>query len=1447
MIFVLLLLQDKNQPMKYNSKHYFTIISAFLLISFQGLSKTFTVNNQGCNTCAGGILAAIDSANMQSSADTILFDTTGWFGTEITFFSMDSLILDDPFNGTFIDGDINGDHIPDIGFNFSGTASDGIVINSNFNWIQHLRIYGCYSGAGIKIQNGGTENTIIGCYIGGLDAFAQSFNFYSNQNGVEILNGSNNHIGDPGLPYGRNIISKNGNAGVKIHGGSSNNDVFGNYIGVNINGNDTLSNGFGIIIDNAINNHIGDPNVGGGNIISGNLNAGIHLGLSATSNKIYNNLIGLGQNGDMSLANDKGIVIQDNNNNQIGGSNALEGNVISGNTTTGIEILNSHHQTIQGNYIGTDSSGTLPRGNLANGIMILSGSHHVEIGGDQSGEGNLISGNNGVGVLIDSSSQNFLGGNIIGADESGTSSIPNTNEGVVITNHSDTNNIGNENIGSRNIISGNNGNGIGISVFSSYNLIRNTYVGLGLTGDSLENMSGGINISNSSNNVIGGTLKNVISLNNGNGIHITSSDSCWIAGNYIGTDTTGMLSRGNQGYGIWVQGSDNIQIGENNSVGRNLICDNQLDGIFIDDASNKINIVNNFIGIGSNGAKMLGNAYNGVRLDDNSDSVSIGGDQPGDGNVISNNGEDGIHINDNVNETIIRGNLIGTDSAGMLKRGNSFAGIYVGSSQTNDNYIGGLEIADRNIISGNQYGIDIDETNNIFIAGNYIGTNIDGTDSIPNEVGVNIYKSDSIYVGTDSLKGYNIISGNSDNAIDVNKGRFIIIEGNLIGLNASGNDTIANGEHGVFMDSSTANSYINKNTISGNTLGIALADSCNSIFITGNYIGTDTSGMIGLGNRESGIDIDNGCYEISIGGEFVSKGNLISGNANNGINMNGAYGGHVLGNIIGLNKEGNDSIPNEVGIVLGGSSRILIGADSAKYRNVLSGNKLAGILHEGSYKCLVVGNYIGTDFTGENPMPNNGFEYDVEGTIIPLAGIVVAYGTQKDTIYKNIIAFNAGHGISVLPNDGDTTRNNIFWQNSIHSNVREGIFRKDTTQEDVLPPVITQLKIDSMLKGKSAPLAFINVYQDKENEGEIYLGNTVANVNGDWSLKIDYVDSLNITATQDSAGNTSAFSEAFDGYDIEGNIYLGDISTDITEGFVYLYPFDSSSTAALKVIDSVDIVPDGSYKIDNVFPGKYMLLAKPNKTSFPNTLPTYFGDKVRWFNAKPLLVDSIATEKNIIAPDITPPTGTGVIRGKVQEGLGYTKVLGPGDPLNGLDVSLIDKSVTKTVAFTQTGDNGGASGVFEFTGLEDKEYLIHIDVAGIPIDTNTVYTISNDTQSITNIIVTVDSNFIYFGKDTTGDTTTPFVEENQDLNNIVISPNPFNDAFKVQLYLEKGLAKFELYDLNGNVVHRSSDKVTSSGVYTYRYKYLEHLADGIYLLKVVSGNNILEQRITKIN
>ena len=253
------------------------------------------------------------------------------------------------------------------------------------------------------------------------------------------------------------------------------------------------------------------------------------------------------------------------------------------------------------------------------------------------------------------------------------------------------------------------------------NQISNCYIGTDVTGTvAVPNRSGiairGTQTTNCDGNIITGNLISGNTSHNGITLYMNVNDTV-IQSNIIGTDITGLVSLPNSS-GIVTFGTlsdtslencNNTIIGGVSGQG-NLISGNRVDGIALESNTNFSVIYGNFIGTDVTGNVALPNGAVGIIIfgafggTSNERCVGniIGGPNPGQGNVISGNGQQGILIQSNVSGTVIQGNIIGTDASSQLfNLGNGSSGItFVGTTgyPSDNNLIGGTAAGDNNLI-----------------------------------------------------------------------------------------------------------------------------------------------------------------------------------------------------------------------------------------------------------------------------------------------------------------------------------------------------------------------------------------------------------------------------------------------------------------------------------------------------------------------------------------------------------------------------------------------------------------------------------------------------------------------------------------------------------------------------------------------------------------------------
>jgi hypothetical protein len=545
------------------------------------------------------------------------------------------------------------------------TGADGLVLEDGADGSRICRMNVGNFDIGIDVQ-AGADNVTIG--PNGIGTDGSLLPTGGNTTGINLA---------ANATVDANTIANN-STGVRVQSGAGAARVLGNYIGTDGSGISALPNGQGVWVSSptAV---VGGPTP---NLISGNSGSGI----VADAGTIIGNRIGTDTSGTFPTPNATGVTLPAGSTARVGGTAPAEQNLISGNTNGPGVNLYSGGATVQGNRIGTNASGTAPLPNQ-DGIAVRNTAADALIGGNGTGQGNLISGNgrHGIAGLASTTVSGLkIEGNTIGLNLAGTSAVPNQDDGINLG--ADHSNVG----------------------------IGGTVTGAG----------------------------NRISGNGGDGIESHGTDVA-IMQNTIGLTTEGLTAVPNGSAGVrLLYGSSNAVVGGSTAAHRNVITGNRDRGIVIGNGSQATTVQGNYLGLAADGASTVnwtngstpvsGNAREGVLIAE-ATNAKVGGTAPGEANVISANSGSGIAFTGGVSQSaVVEGNRIGTDATGQLARGNEQGGILLAGSA--NARIGGTTAAARNVISGNDGpGLDVQTgVAGAQVHGNLIGVAADGATPLGN-------------------------------------------------------------------------------------------------------------------------------------------------------------------------------------------------------------------------------------------------------------------------------------------------------------------------------------------------------------------------------------------------------------------------------------------------------------------------------------------------------------------------------------------------------------------------------------------------------------------------------------------------------------------------------------------------------------------------------------------
>ena len=408
--------------------------SATLTIVNEDSFETFVVNNPGdtndgtCSPVGTGdgctLREAINAANATPEQDTIAFALTGdnptiTLGSGLPAITARLLINGNTGGATRVE--INGGNITAHGLTLTSSAGRSRIYRLVINR---------FNGSGIQIT-GSSDHIIQGNFIG-TDSTG-TLGRGNADGGITLHNSNRNLIGGTvgTSPGGActgvcNLISGNSDHGIAAdpRGGFADGNVIqGNFIGTDITGTQAISNSRGIDFLNKVNyTLIGGASANARNLISGNSNIGVFMSAAhIKGNVVQGNYIGVNTTADAKLGNSVGVVLF-----FTATENSIIGNVVGGNTLRGIELstfgdpaqLPPHHNVVQGNFVGTDPSGTRDLGNgrsdfiteAMGGIVLVQGTYNNLIGGPSQGQGNVVAFNYPAGIRLGTGSGSAGGG-----------------------------------------------------------------------------------------------------------------------------------------------------------------------------------------------------------------------------------------------------------------------------------------------------------------------------------------------------------------------------------------------------------------------------------------------------------------------------------------------------------------------------------------------------------------------------------------------------------------------------------------------------------------------------------------------------------------------------------------------------------------------------------------------------------------------------------------------------------------------------------------------------------------------------------------------------------------------------------------------------------------------------------------------------------------------------
>jgi len=685
----------------------------------------------------------------------------------------------------------------------------------------------------------------------------------------------------------------------------------------------------------------------------------------------------------------------------------IRGLIINNYDNRGIQV-NDPNVTIVGNWIGLDTDGATAAANNSQGIFLTNGGDNVTIGGTVDADRNVISGNSSQGIASRGNDV-VISGNYIGTDSTGAILVGNGSHGVRIRNDADDNTVGGTTAAHANVIADNAGDGISHDSTGTANsflrnlIYGNSGLGIDLSNDGVtENDAGDIDpaIPPAANNLlnfpvitaateIGGTL------------NVDYDLDVIPAGNYrieFSTNPSGADASGN-GEGEIFQSAVTIA-----HLGAGL---ESFSHSFAGTAGDIVTATATLELAGPDYAATseFGDAFTAVLggLVVNS-TRDVSDNSAGDGAC-----DTGALNTQGAAECTLRA---------AVEEANAYAGADTIEFDIPTTELGYSAAPLSYTISLGSAYPSLTEQVNIDGATqpDFPGTPIivmDGTTAGAGAAGLTI---DGVAAGS-TIRGL-VINNFDYRGIDVNAINNTIV-GNWIGLNVDGVTAAGNVATGIFLTAGSNNTTVggtvaaDRNVVSANSLGIWLQGDDN--LITGNYIGTDSSGAVGgVGNAGPGVRFGAGANGNTLGGTTAAEANIIADNAGNGIVAVGAGDENsFLRNSVyangGLGIDlGNDGVSeNDAGDPDPGANNLL------NFPVITSAEETAGTLDVNFDLDVPAGNYRIEFFTNPSGADASG---NGEGEVYQDA-VTIAHGGAGVESFNHSFAGTAGDILTVTATD----------------------------------------------------------------------------------------------------------------------------------------------------------------------------------------------------------------------------------------------------------------------------------------------------------------------------------------------------------------------------------------------------------------------------------------------
>ncbi len=248
--------------------------------------------------------------------------------------------------------------------------------------------------------------------------------------------------------------------------------------------------------------------------------------------------------------------------------------------------------------------------------------------------------------------------------------------------------------------------------------------------------------------------------------------------------------------------------------------------------------------------------------------------------------------------------------------------------------------------------------------------------------------------------------------------------------------------NGLSLESGAAGSTIRGLAIRGFSVGTGILVRANNVAIEGNFIGLDASGSA-VSTNGRGVFVFT-ATDVRIGGTSPAAKNVISGNIGNFVHIFDATGTVIQGNLVGTNAAGTIALGNEATRIaleggFGGVHTTLIGGPAINARNVIVGGGFGIATCAGCTGLVVQSNLFGKDVTGTSTLGNQGNSIHTDRTTnVRIGGITSAPGVPPGNVIATSDYGIVTSGVNGLVVEGNSVSGGRFGVYAVSSVGRVG-------------------------------------------------------------------------------------------------------------------------------------------------------------------------------------------------------------------------------------------------------------------------------------------------------------------------------------------------------------------------------------------------------------------------